>query len=100
MPGSGRSRPITEGTDFPTCRQNLALNFLERETDRFSQFITECFTTYCKKKRREETRSMGIMWRSKPYVKCTIGLSIFIAIVQSLSTYFMETTTLTRLPYD
>ncbi|KAB1226773.1 OTU domain-containing protein 5 [Morella rubra] len=54
MPGSGRSHPITEGTDFPTCRQNLALNFLERETDRFSQFITECFTTYCKKKRRRD----------------------------------------------
>lgn len=38
------------------CNSYQLLLIQERETDRFSQFITECFTTYCKKKRREEKR--------------------------------------------
>ncbi|KAH1130579.1 hypothetical protein J1N35_001957 [Gossypium stocksii] len=35
--------------------RQMCIDYMERERDQFSQFITEGFTSYCKRKRRDET---------------------------------------------
>ena len=58
----------------------MVLYFQERERDHFSQFITEGFTSYCKRKRRDKVcdsivgRSCFSWFKEKPTVIGILGL--------------------------
>ncbi|XP_073291875.1 OVARIAN TUMOR DOMAIN-containing deubiquitinating enzyme 6-like [Primulina huaijiensis] len=49
--------------------RQMCIDYMERERDHFSQFITEGFTTYCKRKRRNEVygNNMEIQALSEMY---------------------------------
>ncbi|XP_022756001.1 OTU domain-containing protein 5-B-like [Durio zibethinus] len=42
-----------DSEDYDSVRQ-MCIEYMERERDHFSQFITEGFTSYCKRKRRDK----------------------------------------------
>ncbi|KZV17371.1 OTU domain-containing protein 5-B-like [Dorcoceras hygrometricum] len=57
-----------DSEQYDLVRQ-MCIDYMERERDHFSQFITEGFTTYCKRKRRNEVygNNMEIQALSEMY---------------------------------
>ncbi|KAJ8526366.1 hypothetical protein K7X08_028843 [Anisodus acutangulus] len=49
-----------DSENYDLVRQ-MCIDYMERERDHFSQFITEGFTSYCKRKRRDKNQSIHSM---------------------------------------
>lgn len=47
-----------------SCDTGIYSSFQERERDHFSQFVTEGFTSYCKRKRRDKVNVFPFLYFS------------------------------------